>query len=329
MIWIGLSAALLGVFLSAFFSGAETGLYRVNRLRLHLGVKKGDPQALSLSGVLDDERGALTVTLIGTNVANYVTTSAVAYVFADAWHFGEIDTEVATIAIVTPILFVFGEVVPKSLFQLHPDMLMGRGSRILVFFDRLFRVSGLVWVLKGLAGSLNRLVSGDPELGGSLAPKRRVARLLQEALAGTVISEDQSDMIDRVCQLSETPLHAVMVPRNRVRIIRADTDRRGFIRVARRTGHAQLPVFESRPWHIVGLIKVDQLLQSDDWRTVSDRLQSPLNLSPHETVAAGITRLQRAGRSMAIITGHGGQMLGLVTLKDLLREVIGELAVGV
>ncbi len=329
MIWFVLSAALLGIFLSAFFSGAETGLYRINRLRLHLGVKKRDPQALRLSGVLDDEHGALTVTLIGTNVANYVTTSAVAYVFAEAWHFGEIDAELATVAMVTPILFVFGEVVPKSLFQLHPDTLLRRGSRLLVFFDRLLRASGLVWVLKGLAGSLNRLVSGDAELGGAPAPKRRVARLLHEALAGTVISEDQSDMIDRVCQLSETPLHAVMVPRNRVTIIRADTDRRGFIRVARRTGHAQLPVFESRPRHIAGLIKVDQLLQSEDWRTVSDHLQSPLNLSPHETVAAGIARLQRAGRSMAVITDHGGQMLGIVTLKDLLREVIGELAVGV
>jgi CBS domain containing-hemolysin-like protein len=232
----------------------------------------------------------------------------------------------ATVALVTPILFVFGEVVPKNLFRLHADTLLARGSRLLVFFDRLFRATGLVWALKGLAVACSRFISGDVEPGQTSAPKRRVALLLHEALAGTTLSEDQSDMIDRVCRLSETPLHAVMVPRNRVTIVRADTDRRGLIRVARRTGHAQLPVFDARPRHMTGVIKVDELLQSDDWQVVGEHLEPALNLSPHDTVAAAITRLQRAGRSMAIITSHGGQMLGIVTLKDLLREVIGEVA---
>jgi CBS domain containing-hemolysin-like protein len=329
MIALVVAGALLGLFLSAFFSGAETGLYRINRLRLHLGVKHESPDALRLSGVLDDEHGALTVTLVGTNLANYVTTSAVAYLFAVAGRFGETKAEMATVALVTPILFVFGEVVPKNLFRLHADALLARGSRLLVFFDRLFRATGLVWALKGLAGAFSRFVSGHAEPDHTSAPKRRVALLLHEALAGTTLSEDQSDMIDRVCRLSETPLHTVMVPRNRVTTVRADTDRRGLVRVARRTGHAQLPVFESRPRHIAGVIKVDRLLQSEDWRSVVEHLEPPLDLNPHDTVAAAITRLQRAGRSMAIITGHGGQMLGIVTLKDLLREVIGEVAMEV
>lgn len=329
MTWVVLAIAVLGLFLSAFFSGAETGLYRVNRLRLHLRVKERNLQALRMASVLDDEQGALSVTLVGTNVFNYATTSAVAYLFAEAWHFGGTNAELYTVAVLTPIVFVFGEVVPKNLFQLHADTLLARSSGIFAFFNRLFRVTGLVWLLKRLAGTINRLVVGGTKHGGALAPKRRVAKLLHDALAGSVLSEDQSDLVDRVCQLSETPLHAVMVPRNRVTGIAADTDRRGLIRVTRRTGHAQLPVFESKPRHIIGLVKVDRLLQADDWRTVGERLEPPLNLSPHETVAAGITRLQRARRSMAVLTDHGGQMLGIVTLKDLLKEVIGELAIGV
>ncbi|UCC30316.1 MAG: DUF21 domain-containing protein [Phycisphaerales bacterium] len=323
------AVVVVGLFLSAFFSGAETGMYCVNRLRLGLAVKQRDGRALRLAGVLADQQGALSVMLIGTNMANYVTTAAVAYLFAELWHFGETDAELYTVALLTPIVFVFGEVVPKNLFRLHADTLLPRGSRLLAFFNRLFRLIGLVWSLKRLAGVINRLAGGATQHSLAFPPKRRVAMLLQEALADNVLGEDQSDLIDRVCQLSETPLHAVMVPRNRVVVIGADVDRRGLMRMARRTGHAQLPVYESNQRHIIGLIKVDRLLQSDGWQRVGECLEPPLALSPHETVGRAITRLKRAGRGMAVVTDHGGQMLGIVTLKDLLKEVVGELAAGV
>ncbi len=315
----------VGLFLSGLFSGAETGLYRVNRLRLDLGVKQRDPAAFRLAGVLNDEQGALSVTLVGTNMANYVTASAVAYLFAEIWHFGETDAELCTVALLTPVVFVFGEVVPKNLFQLHADTLLARSSRLLALFNHLFRLIGVVWGLKELAKVFTRLADGHPDDGVPFAPKRRVAMLLHEALAGHTLSDDQSDLIDRVCRLSETPLHAVMVPRNRVAVIRAGTDRRELIRIARRTGHARLPVYETNRRHVVGLAKVDELLQSDEWETVADRLCPALTLSPHETVATGITRLQRAGQGMGIVTDRGGQMLGLISLKDLLSEVVGVL----
>lgn len=319
----------LGLFFSGFFSGAETGLYRVNRLRLHLGVQRRDPRARRLASVLDDETGALSVTLLGTNIANYVTTSAVAYLFAELLGFGEASSEIYTVAIVTPVIFVFGEMVPKNLFQLHADTLLARGSRLLALANRLFRLTGVVWGLKHLAATLNRLMGSDAQQVGALGPKRHVAGLLQEALVGNTLGRDQSDLINRVCRLSEIPLHAVMVPRNRVTAIAADTDRRGLLRVERKTGHAQLPVYDSSPHRMIGAVKVDELLQSSNWRTVGERLTPLPKMSPHETVAASLANLQLAGASMAIVTDPGGRMLGIVTLKDLLGEVLGELGVAV
>lgn len=330
MSWIIVSSiALLGLFLSGFFSGAETGLYRANRLRLHLGVRRRDPQALRLASVLDDEQGALSVTLVGTNFANYATTTAVAYLFAELLQLGETGSELYTVAIVTPIIFVFGEMVPKNLFQLHPDKLLGYGSHLLAIANRLFRLTGIVWGLKRLAAALNRLAGTDSQRVGALGSKWRVAGMLQEALAGDTLGKDQSDLIDRVCRLSETPLHTVMVPRDRVRVIAADAGRRALLRIERKTGYAQLPVFDATSRRIIGTAKVDELLQSTDWQVVGDRLAQPLTLRPHETVAAAIASLQRANASMAVVIDRGGQMLGIVTLKDLLGEVLGELAVSV
>lgn len=327
MSWILIGAVIaIGLTLSAFFSGAETGLYCVNRLRLQLGVKKHDPTALRLSRVFADQQGALSVTLIGTNLMNYVTTGAVAYLFAELAGLDETVTELYTVLALTPIMFVFAEVVPKNLFRLHADTLLARGSRLLALSDRLFRLTGMVWCLSRLAGVINRLCGGRAPGGGGSAPKRRVAVLLQEALAGHTLGEDQSDLIERVCRISDTPIHAVMVPRNRVLAVSARSDRRQLVRVARRKGHSYLPVHDENRRHVIGLVRVDELLQSEDWTTVEERLHPVTTLSPHESVATALARLQKVRRSLAIVTDHGGQMLGIVTITDLLGEIVGELS---
>ena len=324
MSWLLASLIILGgLFFSALFSGAETGLYCANRLRLHLGAQQGDPSALRIAGMLADPQGALSVTLIGTNLANYVTTSAVAYALGNLTGLREINTEVYTIVILTPVVFVFGEVVPKNLFQRHADYLLARAGRILVVINRLFRLTGVVWGLKLVTGLVGRITGGQPQAGLGDDPKRWVAGLLQEALADHTYGPDQSDLVDRVCQLSETPLYSVMVPRNRVRTSAAHENRRELTKTARRTPHGLLPVHDAHPRHIIGLVRVDDLLASEDWDTVGERVSQVAVLRPHETVASAISTLQRTGREMAVVADRGGQMLGIVTLRDLIEAIVG------
>jgi CBS domain containing-hemolysin-like protein len=279
--------------------------------------------------VLGDEQGALSLTLLGTNVSNYIATAAVAFLFADLLGCSELDTELYTVAALTPIVFVFGEVVPKSLFQLHADRLMMASSRLLVLANWLFRATGAVWGLKLLGSALHRLAGLHRDKSQSSAPKRRIATLLHEALAEKALAVDHAELIDRVCQFSETSLHAVMVPRNDVKVISASAGRRELLRMARRARHARLPVFGRHHRHIVGVAKVDELLRHEDWTTVGERLQPVLTVSPHDTVASATAYLQAKGRKMAIVTDRGGQMLGIVTLQDLIEEVVGELVEGV
>ena len=120
-----------------------------------------------------------------------------------------------------------------------------------------------------------------------------------------------------------------MIPRNRVSALSAETSRKAFVRIARKTPHALLPVYETNPRRIAGTVSVDGLLQDENWRRVGERIQRHVVLRPHETVAAALTQLQRARVPMAIVTDGTGQMLGIVTLKDLLGEVLGDLAEGI
>lgn len=330
MSWIiVLTVVVIGLALSAMFSGAETGLYCVSRLRLHLAVQQKDRRALRLSGVLEDRQAALGMTLVGTNVMNYVTTTAVAFLFAELLGLGETDTEVYTVLILTPIVFVFGEVVPKTLFQRYAYVLLMRCSAWLSSVYQVLRITGILWCHKQLTRLVARLVGVDPTHRGTFDPKQRMARLLQEALAGQTLGDDRSYLIDQVMQLSETPLHAVMIPRNRVTTVVSRADRRELMRIARRTPHTRLPVYDTNPRHIIGLVNIDDLLRSQEWKTIGDRLQPVITMSPHVTIATAMSRMQGTGRDMVIVTDRGGQMLGVVTLKDLLDAVLGELAAGV
>lgn len=322
-------AALLGLFFSGFFSGAEMGLYCVNRLRLHLGAQRREASALRLTRLFHDEQAALSAMLVGTNLSNFLITTVVAYLFANTFRVRASYSEIYTIMLVTPVVFVFGEVVPKNLFQRHADLLMARGSALLVFFDRTFRALGLMVVLKALSRAFLRVTGADIRESVALEPKRRIALMLREALAGSAHGEAQSDLIERVCRLSETPVLAVMVPRNRVIAIATRADANTLFRITRRHPYARLPVYDAHPRRIVGIVRVDELLQSEDWQRAGDRLRPVTSLSPHETVAGAMVRLQRAGQGLAVVADPGGQMLGIVTLKDLLSEVVGELPAGV
>ncbi len=329
MMWALVGGAVLaGLLGSAFFSGCETGLYCVNRLRVQLGVQERNPNLLRLSSWLENEQEALTVTLIGTNLMNYVTATAIAFLFADVLYWTGADTELYTVLLVTPVVFVFGEVVPKNLFQLYADRLMPRGSWLLTLASKAFRVTGIVWLLAKLTGTVARFFGGATSLRTVAAPKRRMTMLLQEALVGQTHGEHQSDLIDRVVRLSETSVRSVMVPQHRIVAVAATADRRELVRFARQTGFARCPVYGKRRSEIIGVIKVDELLRSDDWRTVGERLGAVTTLRPQETVASAIAHMKQGGGEFGVVKDHAGQMVGVVTLRDLLEEVVGEFGRG-
>lgn len=255
---------------------------------------------------------------------NYLTTTAVAFLFAELLQVSHVDSQLYTIALVTPVVFVFGEVVPKNLFQRHPDTLMVQAAWILSVSAHVFRSLGAIPLVAGLARLANRLATGSVTHVGFVEPKRRVALLLQEALADQTQGEDRSEMIDRVCRLSETPVRDVMIPFRRVASIAATATRRQLVDVARATGYARLPVHGTRQSRITGLVKLDELLRDQTWRQVGERLLPALAIDPHHSVASAINRMRAEKREMAIVTGPGAHLLGIVTLRDLLQELIGE-----
>ena len=311
--------------LSAYFAGAEMGLYSTNRLRLDIDARRGDRRAKRLARIIHDEDQALYSTLVGTNVSNYLLTASVTLLFSSILGFSAADTELYTVLVVTPLVFVFCEVVPKNIFQGHADRLMPSSAWILHGAMRLLRLVGVTQSLAWLTRASRRL-SGDTTASVLSAPKWRVQAMLRDALAGQTHGDERTELVERVFRLSETPLHRVMVPRNAVIGVRADTQRRELVRVARSHGHTVLPVYDARGAHVCGTVVIDDLLRDDTWTTVGERLGPATFLSPHDTLGTALTRLQELGRRLGVVSDQGGRMLGVVTIGDLLREVVGDLS---
>lgn len=325
MILAALFAAIVGVILCGFFSGAETGLYCVNRLRLHLLVQENRKSARRLAAVLADEQGALATTLLGTNVCDYVVTTAVTFLLLHATDWSATRTEIYTVALVTPVLFVFGQVVPKNLFQVHADVLMTRTSALFFAADRIFRLTGVIWLLGQLSDFLQGLFSSQAAERLPKIPKRRVTLLLQDALASSQHGEHQSDLIDRVLRLSETEVRSVLIPRDKVTTLSSAADRRELIQIVRRSPHGTIPVYGGRKERIVGVVKVDELLRDDDWKVVAERIHPVISLKPGETLANAMMQMQAQKSELALVSPRDGTYLGIVTLRDLLEQLIGEL----
>ncbi len=319
---ICLTATLVCVALSGFYSGSETGLYCMNRLRLRIEADSGDVRARRLARLVAVEHDALATLLIGTNVANYLATVCVAYLLGRAFGVPAGASEIYTTAIVTPVIFVFGEVVPKTLYQRHADVLMRAGSALCAASALLFRWP--VRALNALTRPLLRLIHPGG-MNTAVDARSRVALLLRDALAREDVTGDHSEFIDRVLGLSGVAVHQVMAPRNRIISIKTSADRRELLSLVRKHPHSRILTFERSARRILGYVKVHELLNDADWQQVGERVQRVVTLTPHDSVAAAITRLQNAREPMAIVVDRSGYLLGMVTLKDLLEELTGEL----
>ncbi len=319
--FVVLALFVIAVFLSGVFSGAETGLYCVNRARLKVQAERGNPRALRLEGVLWNNQAALSLTLVGTNLANCAATACFAFLLSVRLGFSEHQAEVYTTLIVALVIFTFGEVVPKNLFQSHPDRLMSVVSRVLRVANVIFFPA--VWVLTLLTTRLTGLF-GDQAKGG-LDPRRQIALLLREGLASSDHDGAHHEMVDRALTLADTSVHTVMTPRNRVVTIAAAAGRDKLLSLARTKQYSLLPVFKHHPRRIVGIVEVPRLLD-DTWQTVGEQMMPFIRLDPHESVASALIRLQQERARMAVVVDRGGYLLGIVTLKDLLEELVGELS---
>ncbi len=326
MIWAMYAAvAVAGVLLSFYASGVETGSYCLNRVRLRVRTEEKRPAARMLSALLARHEDVVTMALLANALADYLATSAVtAMVIAAHGSAGE--AELAATAIVAPTLLVFGGIVPKDLFRREADRLMYVLALPVTLTVAAARLTGFVAFIRAITRALVRLV--DPAHAAAqqrVLPRANVMALLNEGAAQGGLSALQRDLIGRVMRLSEVAIGGVMVPRARVASVPIDIARDDFLRIARMAHFSRLPVWRGDPRRVVGMVNVYDALTDQEARPIAQHVRPVQSLHAGTSVSAALLQLQKQKQTMAAVVDRHGHCVGILTLKDLAEEVVGDL----
>ncbi len=325
MIW--LIAALAGcLIVQAFFAASEIALVSADDLKVRAGSESGHARSRVLGGLLANRDRLLALTLTGTNLA----TVAAAVVLTSFLHHNIPRLIYLAPFILTPITLVLGESIPKLFTLTNPHRFALYAARPLRFLATI--LAPLLYAETLLSRLLRRLAGVPAEAESVFLSREDLARLMRRR---PIDASDQSLdailpaeqlMISRIFRFSQAEARKAMVPLVGVDAVPEETSLAAAIETVRREGFSRIPVFRRRITDIVGVVHVFDLLQAPDLsRPVSD-IMRPVSYFPESMpLDEALVAMQRTGENLAVIVDEYGGSAGILTLEDLVEEIVGDI----
>jgi len=309
---------------SAFFSGAETGLMSLNRYRLAHRARSGDRRAIRTLELLKRPDRLLGLILLGNNFVNNLGASLATVLAVELM--GEAGVAVAT-AVITLVFLLFAEVTPKTLGALHPERIALPATLVLTPLLRL--LYPLVWLINAMASVLLRpLGIRDTEVPAQALSSEELRSVVLES--GKVIPRRHQRMLLSILELEEVTVEDIMVPRNEIVGIDLDDDWDTIVKQITHSQYTKLLVFRGDVDHVIGFLhlrKVLPFLQQPGGlnREGLEALVREAYFIPEGTpLNAQLLAFQSEQRRIGLVVDEYGDLLGLVTLEDILEEIVGE-----
>lgn len=314
--------------MSAFFSGSETGFYRLSRFRLRLGVEQNRPFYPTLFKLAKEGRSLMMSILIGNNMVNYLLTSIVTVLMFRRLSDQRM-VELYTTVLLTPVLFVFGEMIPKILFYHWADVLIPRLTWLLWVAHSVFTMTGAVGALRWLSDRLVRLfrLPADTATAVDATQRHQVFQIIHETREEGLLSHLQREMIERLLQIPNVPVQTVMTPFDKVKTVALLSSRQMLLEHLVDSPFARQPVCDSNG-RVVGYIHIYDVLGGElDFTDLKAFVRPILTLEPACSAIDAMNFLCRKRETIALVRSpQTRQPLGIVTLTDLVEELTGELA---
>lgn len=329
-IGLWLSGCLIAIVLSAIYSGSETGVYSLNRTRLRIDAHDGKRDALRLQKLMRDKTGLLFTTLVGTNVANYLAPLCLTVVFVNTLDAAtqqdrERLAELYATLILTPTVFIFGEIVPKNVFHLGADALMRRFSRFIQFTHWLCRLTGLQIVQRGITRTVSAILGRGQGHGLAVPARADVYHILRESAAEGTLTTAQSTMVERIHHLNTIRIRDVMVPLKSVVMADSEQTRADLEPRLAKTRYSRMPVYKVDRRHVIGAVHLLDVLDAKSDTTVSELMRPTTNVPANVTIIEALETLQSEYARMAIVVNDVGDCIGIATVKDIVEEIVGDL----
>lgn len=320
--WLFLTAALLLLLLSGLFSAAEIGILSISRFRVHQLAEEGLRSARILRRLLREPARPLTVLLILITATNYCNESLVTY-----WLVGTHELpEWVPFAALLILVLVFAEITPISYAAANPEIVATRAAGPVAAATAVLRPA--VTVVAGIANGALRLFGGAPR-SRPLVTGEEVRTIVDIETERGVLEEEEKELIHSIFEFSDTVVREIMVPRIDIVAVSADATVAQAIDLTIEHRFSRLPVFDGNLDHVIGLVHAKDLLpyqlrdQTD--APVREAMRPATFIPETKRVSELLRELRETKQTLAMVLDEYGGAAGLVTVEDLLEEIVGEI----
>ncbi len=315
-----ISIAIL-IFFSAFFSSAETAFTTVSRVRLRALAEEENKAARTALKILDNYRKMLSVILIGNNIVNITASSLATSLAIDIWESKAVG--IAT-GILTLVVLIGGEILPKTLANLYPEKTVLSYSAAVLLFMRL--LTPVVFLIDKISFLILWLLHIDPNYKAAMT-ETELKTYVDVSHEDGVIESEEREMIYNVFDFGDTQARDVMIPRINMKSISYNADYEEVLSVFREFMYTRLPVYQEDKDNIVGLINIKDfiLVENRDSFKIQDIMREGYYTYEFKKTADLMMEMRDDAINIAFVLNEYGATVGMITLEDLLEEIVGEI----
>ena len=303
-----------------FFSGSEIGVVSADRMKLRHQAAKGSKGARLALAMLKKPEWLLSTTLVGTNIAVVTNTTMATALMLELFGPG---ASWLAVVLVAPLIWVFGEIVPKSIFQQRADVLTPRVIFVLKFFSYLFYP--ILMVFSFLARMLGRLFGGKSGGKNPFTLREEIQTMMQMSANEGDIEQTEQDMIRRLFNFGETTAHEVMMPLIDLAMVERSATCAEAKKVAIEKSHARIPVYDDRVDHVVGLVDTLELLGIDADQPIEPFIKQVTYVPAGKSIQDLLLDMRRTREQVAVVVDEFGGAEGIVSIEDILEEVVEDI----
>ena len=310
------------LFLSAFFSSSETALTTANKIRMRTLAEAGDKRAARVLKVTDDQGKMLSAILIGNNIVNLSSSSLATTMAVKA--FGSVGAGIAT-GVLTFLILIFGEVSPKTMATIQADKLALSVAGIIEFLMKM--LTPVIFIINKLSMGFLFLLGVKPNKASTTMTEEEIRTIVDVGQESGVIENTERDMIHNLFDFGDAEAKEIMIPRIDMTFVHADATYEEVLEIFRKDKFTRIPVYEDSADQVIGILNMKDLLIQDPSEGFSLRnyLREPYFTYEHKNTADLFIEMRKSSISMAIVLDEYGATAGLVTLEDLLEEIVGEI----
>lgn len=311
------------LFGSAFFSSAETALTTVNKIKIRSLAEEGNKKAQMVIKITEDSSRMLSAILIGNNIVNLsasALTTTIAYTLSD----GATAVAIAT-GIITLLILIFGEITPKTVATIKAEKLALAYAYPIHFIMMFLTIVSIV--VNALSRVMLFILRVDPNAKLNTMTENELRTIVDVSHEDGIIEDEEKEMIYNVFDLGDAKAKDVMVPRVNVTFADVESSYAELLDIFREDKFTRLPVYEETTDNVIGTINMKDLLLYENTKDfhIRDILREAYFTHEHKSISELLVEMRQAALNIAIVLDEYGETAGLITLEDILEEIVGEI----